>query len=436
VSQSEKPGLIFGLVEANWLGEEKMADCLLNGFRALDLTDDKGVFCGKVLADMGVDTIKVEKPGGDPMRLFPPFYHDIPDPEKSLFWFAFNSNKRSITLNLETARGKELFKQLVQTADFVIESFPPGYLAGLGLDYASLARINPRLIMTSITPFGQNGPYANLKGSDLVTQAMGVLLWQTGDTDRAPVRTTLPQAYMHAGADAIEGTMIAHYYRGQTGEGQQVDVSIMESVLWVGGRALPYWDCAKVELKRSGRYWDRMGRRFPAIWECKDGYVGFLIQGSVAGDKTNQSLTQWMESEQMAPQYMKERDWQSWDWDKITQSDLDCLVESIGCFFKKHTTLELETGASQRGIMLNKVCNVADTLTSEQLQAREFWVKLEHAEIRDVLVYPGAFAKFSLTPIQMNRRAPLIGEHNTDIYIKEMGLSESLISTLKANGII
>ncbi|MBN1188136.1 MAG: CoA transferase [Dehalococcoidales bacterium] len=413
-----------------------MLDSLLSGYRALDLTDDKGVFCGKILADMGVDTIKVEKPGGDPMRLFSPFYHDIPDPEKSLFWFAFNSNKRSVTLNLEDPRGQEIFKKLAQTADFVIESFPPGYLAGLGLDYTSLARTNPRLIMTSITPFGQSGPYASLKGSDLVTQALGVLLWQTGDTDRAPVRTTLPQAYMHAGADAAEGTMMAHYYRGQTGEGQQVDVSIMESVLWVGGRALPYWDCAKVELKRSGRYWDRMGRRFPAIWECKDGYVGFLIQGSVAGDKTNESLTEWMDIEAMAPRYMKERDWQKWDWDKITQSDLDCLVESIGYFFKTHTTRELEEGAAQRGIMLNKVCNVADTLASEQLQARDFWVNLEHAELRDNLVYTGAFAKFSLTPLRIHRRAPLIGEHNEEIYVKEFGLSLSQVSDLKTGGII
>lgn len=413
-----------------------MDDCLLSGFRALDLTDDKGVFCGKILADMGVDVIKIEKPGGDPMRQIRPFYHDIPDPEKSLFWFAFNSNKRSITLNLEAAQGQELFKKLVQTTDFVIESFPSGYLARLGLDFASLSRINPRLIMTSITPFGQSGPYSGLKGSDLVTQAMGVLLWQTGDTDRAPVRTTLPQAYLHAGADAIEGTMIAHYYRSQTGEGQQVDVSIMESVLWVGGRALPFWDCAKVELKRTGRYWDRMGRRFPAIWECKDGYVGFLIQGGVAGDRTNQSLTEWMESEQMAPQSMIEQGWQDWDWGQTTQSELDCLIEAIGGFFNSHTAQELEDGAVKRGIMLNKVCNVADTLASEQLKARDFWVSLKHDELKDSLVYPGAFAKFSLTPIQINRRAPLIGEHNNDIYVREMGLSESQVSGLKASGII
>jgi crotonobetainyl-CoA:carnitine CoA-transferase CaiB-like acyl-CoA transferase len=413
-----------------------MADCLMSGYRALDLTDDQGVFCAKVMADLGVDVIKIEKPGGDPMRQIPPFYHDVPDPEKSLFWFAFNTNKRSITLNLETADGQELFKRLVKTADFVIESFAPGYLAKLGLDYTSLASINPRLIMTSITPFGQNGPYANFKGSDLVTQAMGVILRQTGDIDRAPVRTTLPQAYQHAGADAIEATLIANYYRNQSGEGQQVDVSIMESVLWIGGRALPFWDCLKLEIKRSGRFWDRQGRRFPAFWECKDGFVGYLIQGGVAGDRTNQYMTEWMDSEGLAPPFMKERGWQSWDWDMITQADLDQLIEWISRFFIRHTARELEEGAISRGIMLNKVANVADTLVSEQLEARDYWKTLQHEDLQTSLIYPGAFAKFSLTPIQIKHRAPHIGEHNREIYNDELGLSEAQIATYKSNGII
>jgi crotonobetainyl-CoA:carnitine CoA-transferase CaiB-like acyl-CoA transferase len=413
-----------------------MASSLMGGYRALDITDAKGVFCGKLLADLGVDTIKVEKPGGDSARNIPPFYHDLPDPEKSLFWFAFNSNKRGITLNLETRRGQELFRKLVEKTDFIIESFPPGYMAGLGLDYDSLSKINPRVIMTSITPFGQTGPYSDLKASDLVTQAMGVLLRQAGDTDRAPVQTSLHQAYFHAGADAIEAIMIANYYRGESGEGQHVDVSIMESVLWVAGRTVPFWDCFKIEMKRSGRYWDRNGRRFPAIWECKNGYVAFLIQGSVTGDRTNTALTQWMDSKGMAPAFMKERDWKTFDWEQTTQADFDELTEAIGRFFKVHTAEELEEGAIQRGIMMNKVCDSADTFTSAQLKARDFWVNLKHDELGETITYPGVFGKFSLTPLKIERRAPLIGEHNHDIYVKELGLSESQFSELKTQGII
>jgi crotonobetainyl-CoA:carnitine CoA-transferase CaiB-like acyl-CoA transferase len=416
--------------------EEDMADSLMSGFRALDLTEEKGYFCGKLLADLGVDTIKIENPGGDPGRRLPPFYHDVHEPEKSLYWFAYNTNKRGITLNLETSQGQEIFKKLVKTPDFIIESFSPGYLDKLGLGYNQLSKINPRLIMTSITPFGQSGPYTDLKASDLVVQAMGVLLRQAGEIERAPIRTSLYQAYMHACADAIEGTLIANYYRQETGEGQHVDVSIMESVLWIAGRAVPFWDCSKIEMKRSGRYWDRSGRRFPAIWECKDGYVAFLIQGSLAGDKTNKSMTEWMDSKGLAPAFMKERDWKSFDWNKSKQSDFEELSEAIGTFFKACTAQELEDGAIARGMMLNKVCNSEDTLNSQQLKARDYWVDLKHSELNDTITYPGAFAKFSLTPLEIKNRAPLIGEHNNAVYIKELGMTESQLNDLKTQGII
>ena len=138
-------------------------EAFLAPYRVLDLTDERGLFCGKILGDLGADVIKIEKPGGDPVRNIGPFYHDIPDPEKSLFWFAFNTNKRGITLNLEAHDGREIFKRLVKSSDFVIESFEPGYLAGLGLAYSALREINSRLIMVSITPFGQTGPYAHYK---------------------------------------------------------------------------------------------------------------------------------------------------------------------------------------------------------------------------------------------------------------------------------
>jgi crotonobetainyl-CoA:carnitine CoA-transferase CaiB-like acyl-CoA transferase len=136
------------------MAKKKKANTLLAPYRALDLTDEKGLLCGKTLADMGADVIKVERPGGDPARRIGPFYHDEPDPEKSLYWFACNTNKRGITLNIETTDGQEIFKRLVKTADFVIESFDPGYMSSLGLGYPDLEKINPKIIMVSITPFG------------------------------------------------------------------------------------------------------------------------------------------------------------------------------------------------------------------------------------------------------------------------------------------
>jgi benzylsuccinate CoA-transferase BbsE subunit len=145
----------------------------MDAYRVLDLTDDKGHFCAKILGDLGADVLKIERPGGDPARRIGPFYKDDPDPEKNLHWFAYNLNKRGITLDIEKEEGRALFKRLVQKADFVIESFPVGYLERLGLGYETLSALRTRLIMTSITPFGQTGPYKDYQGSDLIGMAMG-----------------------------------------------------------------------------------------------------------------------------------------------------------------------------------------------------------------------------------------------------------------------
>ncbi|MCP4683980.1 MAG: CoA transferase, partial [bacterium] len=185
-----------------------------NGFRVLDLTDEKGHLCGKILGDFGADVIKIERPGGDPARNRGPFYKDIADPEKSLLWFAFNTSKKGITLDIASNDGQDIFKRLVKTADLVIESFEPGYLDRLGLGYADLEKIKPDIILTSITPFGQTGPHAHYKATDLVGVATGGLARILGDLGRAPVRMSCePQAYCQAGVHGAVGSMVAIYHR-------------------------------------------------------------------------------------------------------------------------------------------------------------------------------------------------------------------------------
>ena len=154
---------------------------ILGSYRVLDLTDAKGFLCGKILADLGADVIKIEKPGGDSSRSLGPFYHEIQDPEKNLYWFAYNLNKRGITLNIESEKGRQIFIRLAQKADFIIEAFSPGYLDNLGLGYSKLSQINPRIILTSITPYGQTGPYKNYEASDIDVMAMGGLMYITGN---------------------------------------------------------------------------------------------------------------------------------------------------------------------------------------------------------------------------------------------------------------
>ncbi|MEK7215930.1 MAG: CoA transferase, partial [Chloroflexota bacterium] len=201
---------------------------LLAGFRVLDLTTEPGHLCGRVLGDMGADVIKLEPPGGDSARRHGPFYADVPGPERSLRWLAFNANKRSAVLDLNDPDDHAAFLALVAHADFVIESFAPGYLEGLGLSYGRLQQVNPRIIMTSITPFGQTGPYAGLAASDLTLQAMGGGVYVTGDPDRPPLQIPLPVAHYQACAEAAGATMLAHYHRQRSGAGQHVDVSMQE----------------------------------------------------------------------------------------------------------------------------------------------------------------------------------------------------------------
>ena len=250
---------------------------MLSVYRALDLTDEKGFLCGKVLGDLGVDVIKVERPGGDPSRSIGPFYHGTPDSNKSLYWFAFNASKRGITLNLEHPEGRDIFKKLSATADFVIESFPPGYMDTLGIGYTSLSAANSGLIMTSITPFGQTGPYKDRKASDITILAMSGLMSICGDSDRAPLRMCLDQSYYLAGGQAAAGALVALQDRSVSGEGQHVDVSIYELAVRINYREPFMWEWLKKTSPRMGSLFARGGAGRQQLWPCKDGLVTWLF---------------------------------------------------------------------------------------------------------------------------------------------------------------
>jgi len=410
---------------------------LLSPYKALDLTDEKGYFCGKILGDLGADVIKVEPPGGDLGRRIGAFYHDIPHPEKSLFWFAYNNNKRGITLNLENADGKEIFKRLIERADFVIESYRPGYMDELGLGYQVLSKINPRIIMTSITPFGQDGPYSNYKAPDIVIMAMGGSMYVSGNPDRPPIRLSIPQSYMHGGAEAAAASLIAHYYREETGEGQWIDVSMQQCIVWTLMDVTLHWDLAKKIRQRAGQFMYRpaTGTYQRYIWPCKDGYIAFIIYGGERAPDQRR-MVEWMDEEGMAPDFLKEMDWGTFDYHKATQAETDRLAEPISKFFLSHTKEELYVQAINRNLMLYPVHSPKDILENPQLEARNFWVELEHPDLGASIKYPGAFVKASETPLVMRRRAPLIGEYNEEVFVKELGFSSQELSLLKQGGVI
>jgi crotonobetainyl-CoA:carnitine CoA-transferase CaiB-like acyl-CoA transferase len=407
----------------------------LTGYRVIDLAYE-GLLCGKILAELGADVIAVEPPAGNTARNRGPFYHDIPHPEKSLYWFAYSNNKRGITLNLESADGKEIFERLIGTTHFLIESFPPGYMDSLGLGYQDLSKVNFQLIMASITPFGQTGPYAHYKGSDIIPNAMGGMMHICGDTDRPPVRLSAEQASNMAGVSAAAACAIAHYYRETSGEGQYIDVSMQEAmaqpILFPIGR----WDFQQLTMKRMGAYRQHKLTPLRLIYPCKDGYVCFWIGTSNLLGPSQAELINIMKAEGIGTE-LEDKDWVSLDMETLSKEDHDLYADLHIQYFMRHTRKELfEELIKKRGILLGPVNDPKDLVEDEQLEARDFWEYVKHQELNDTLRYPGCFYKSDQSTSHIKYRAPLLGEHNYEIYHKELGLSKDELVLLKETGII
>jgi benzylsuccinate CoA-transferase BbsE subunit len=415
-------------------GNEK-PEGILSPYRVLDLTDEKGLLCGKILGDLGADVIKIERPGGDSARNIGPFYHDELDPEKSLFWFAFNTNKRGITLNIETADGQEIFKRLVESADIVVESFPPEYMDKIGLGYSTLEKINSGIIMVSITPFGQAGPYKDYKTSDIVAWALGGYMFSVGDADRPPVRISYhSQSFLQAGGQATEGVMMALFHREMTGEGQFIDVSIHDSVTrCTPERLTHHWDFSKRIMRRGGRMGLVSIRR---IWPCKDGYVYAIYWSGQFARRWNSPLVRWMESEGVATEDIKEFDWEKFSMGEMSQETADKITEPTLRLFQKFTKRDILNEALKHNAQVYPTASTDDVVENPQLAAREYWVEVDHPELGTGITYPGPFAQTTELPPGIFHRAPLIGEHNEDIYEKELGISRDKILMLKQARII
>ena len=303
-------------------------DSFLEGCRVLDLTDEKGHLCGRILGDMGADVVKVEPPGGDPSRNTGPFYHHEFDPAKSLSWLYANANKRGITLDLSVAGGHTILGRLVEGADLVVESFRPGRMKELGLDYGSLAAIRPDVIMTSISPYGQSGPHSGHAASDLVSVATGGMVGVFGDQDRPPVRISAPQAFYVGSQHGAMGSLLALYHRDLTGEGQWVDVSVQEAVMSSLTYYLPMYEHRGISRMRRGSFFvaprpeplDTLKVRL--VFPCKDGFVCLTLQGG--GNRTavrsGNAIVAWANEEGYALE-LQGYNWQEWDSATIAQSE-------------------------------------------------------------------------------------------------------------------
>jgi crotonobetainyl-CoA:carnitine CoA-transferase CaiB-like acyl-CoA transferase len=404
----------------------------------LDLTGEWGILAGSILADMGADVIHIEPPGGSSARRLGPFAGDSARPEDSLFWASYGRNTRSVALDITSPEGRELLLRLVATADFLLESFRPGYLASLDLSYDRLAAVNPRLIMASITPFGQTGPKAGWPATDITLLASSNYLLAGGDEDRAPLRNSVAQSFLHASAEAAVGCLVALHERRRSGKGQHVDVSAQEALTLCTQSFIlsAGWNDVSFFRLPAGQRRGKTG--LSGIYPAKDGYVaiGFFF-GSALGP-LDIRLLEWMHEEGMCDEATLNLDWINYmallASGEQTFADLERTHVLVERFTRSKTKLELLEGALQRGLLLAPVATTEDVFESTHLRERKFWV--HSGTPGDRSLYPGPFAKFSETPLQYRRAAPRIGEHTAEVLSSELGLSGDDLRLLAAAGVV
>jgi crotonobetainyl-CoA:carnitine CoA-transferase CaiB-like acyl-CoA transferase len=413
---------------------------MLSPYRVLDLTNERGLLCGQILGDLGADVIQVEPPGGSPARQIGPFFQDQPGPNRSLYWWAYNRNKRSITLDVTRSEGREILFRLAKDAHFLIESDRPGHLASLGLGYADLAAKNPALIVVSITPFGQDGPKANYADSDLVILAAGGPLILGGDDDRPPVRVSVPQGYLHACGDAAVAALAAHHERCFSGLGQHIDVSAQQSLAiatQAGILAAPL----NAEQYRRASGGVRAGGLFAQIiWPAKDGWISCTFLFGTALGVFSTKLMRYLCEQGYCDAATRDKDWIGFGQALATgaepMSEYDRARGIVSSFTAAHTKAELLSLAIEKGFLFAPISTIEDVVESPQLRARDYFQEVEHPELGRSFRYPGPFARFSETPIQYRRRPPLVGEHNQEVYCGILGMPERELAQLKERGII
>ena len=412
---------------------------LLSPYRVLDLTDQRGMLAGQILADLGADVIAIEPPGGSSARSVGPFAGDEPGQDRSLYWWAYARNKRGITCNLDHPDGQALIRRLCASSDFVLESDDPGAMARRGLGYADLSGEHEELIYTSISAFGQTGPKATYEATDLILMAAGGPLILAGGAGEAPVRVSVPQAWHHASGEAVIGAMVALTARRATGRGQHVDISAQQSV---AAATMSTILSASIGASETARVAGGMAVgpfTGKLIWEAADGYISLtFLFGSGIGPFSRR-LFEWMYEESECAQEDRDLDWIGLGAEFISGarplSEWGRLLDVVGAFVRKRTRAELFDEAQARSLLIVPVTTVDEVANSEQFAAREFWREHEMPDWPEPVRFPGPFVKLSANEIEYRRPAPTPGQHNAEVYA-ELGLDADALDDLRERGVI
>lgn len=410
----------------------------LAGLRVLELADEKGQLCGKLLADLGADVIKIEPPGGEATRRIGPFLDGVPHPDRSLHFWHYNTSKRGITLALETADGRRLFYRLAAEADVILETFKPGHLASLGLGYEALRAGNGGLVMCALTPFGQTGPWRDYQTSDLLHMAAGGEMASCGyDEDDVPGAPPIApgggNAWAMGSHFAYIAVMAALVFRQMSGQGQYIDASVHEACALTTESAIAnYVYRGETLLRQTGRHHAASpGPRTQFL--AKDGtYVCALVAGRL-NPKYVLELADLFEALGY-PHDLRDAKYQ--DATVIAASQSHIIDGLVAGFIASLPAETVYHAAQERGFTWASVRAPEQLLEDEHLKDRGFWKTVEHPELGRSFLYPGEAAIYNGTPWRISRRAPLVGEHNVEIYCDELGLTQGELTMLAENRVV
>jgi crotonobetainyl-CoA:carnitine CoA-transferase CaiB-like acyl-CoA transferase len=399
---------------------------MLGDIKVIELTNSVGAAaCAKMLGDLGADVLKIEPPRtGDATRYEPPFLTGTPDPDAGALFLAYNTNKKGITLNLESETGKELFRKLIADADVVVESYRPGYLDSIGLGYAKLKEINPKVVLTSITPFGQTGPYKDWTTSDLVIQAIGGHLITGGDKEREPMAFPDTQSAYITGRNGSIATMAAVLFQRQTGRGQHVDVSEVEAFAQVW-HANGYTFGGRIGGRGGGGGQENVMDSMHL--KAKDGYVTF----TTAGTHPKDPMDVW--GDFLGEPQIKEKKWKSAKVRRDSWRELKALVENK---LANMTMKEFFNKAMEWRLAVGMVQSPQVIVDCPHLEFRHSLAELDHPVVGK-LKYPGPGALLdNQNPLAGGTAAPRLGQHNGEVYGKRLGLSQEQMNVLAGAGVI
>ena len=399
----------------------------LEGIHVLDLTHHvAGPFCTRYLAEFGADVVKVERPGpGDPARRSGPFHQDDPGLEKSAVFLYLNLNKRGVTLNLKSATGRRMLLRLAGWAHVLVESFRPGVMASLGLSYETLAQVNPRLVMVSISNFGQDGPYRDFHASEIVEFAMGGTMHGTGVQDREPVKYASTVALRQAGLAAAVATMMAVYAAEEQGRGSHVDMAIMETQAGSQDRTvtrlLAYQHTGEVFLRETTGVMIASG-----TWPCKDGYVNLRADG----DRFPLALQMIGRADLLEdPRFSTIDQWARPD--NANTFNHQYLLP----WLLDHTKQEIWEAAQAVHVLSGPINTAEDVLADPHYRSRGVWAEVDHPATGP-LTYPGRPFVMGATPWQVRRPAPTLGQHNREVYCDLLGYAPADLAAMRGAGVI